>query len=401
MESCRRVDTCNRAHFYLWCSLCVFIFNLWIRWFNVRIQIIGAIVSVLAGSFVVWWGKDHIKATVAGLALLYALQFTDALKFLVRQHATLEMEMNSVERILEYTDKLPQEAPATIEDRCPPPNWPSEGALSVRNLTLKYPSTETPVIEGMSFDVEPYTRVGIVGRTGAGKSSLMTVLFRLVEPQPGSVVEIDGVDTLSMGLEDLRSKLAIVPQDPILFRGTVRSNMDPFGDYSDAAMWDALRQAHIDTSISSSGGLDAPIGENGGNLSVGERQLMCMARALLRQSSILVMDEATANVDPETDILIQATMREEFRNCTVLCIAHRLHTIIYYEKVMVLERGRLMEYAAPATLLNDPNSLFHALCEKTGALEELKATTRGEVIEVEMEGEGEGNGAEGGEVGSS
>ncbi|CAN0096597.1 unnamed protein product, partial [Discosporangium mesarthrocarpum] len=200
-ESALRVDACNRAHF-----------NLWSRWFNMRIQFVGALVSVLAGSFVVGWGKDHIEATVAGLALLYALQFTDALKYLVRQHATLEMQMNSVERILEYTEGVPQEAPEIVQGNRPPPGWPSQGAITVRNLTLKYPSADAPVIQGMSFHIDPMTRVGIVGRTGAGKSSLTTALFRLVEPQPGSSVEIDGVDALGIGLEDLRSKLAIVPQ---------------------------------------------------------------------------------------------------------------------------------------------------------------------------------------------
>ncbi|CAN0439201.1 unnamed protein product, partial [Laminaria digitata] len=182
------------------------------RWFNVRIQLVGATVAVLAGAFIVWWGKDHIEATVAGLALLYALQFTDAVKYLVRQHALLEMQMNSVERILEYTRDVPQEAAAVVQGRRPAPTWPEAGALTVENLTVQYPNTDAPVIRGMTFEVAPRTRVGIVGRTGAGKSSLTAALFRLVEPSPGSVVTIDGVDALSLGLEDLRSRLAIVPQ---------------------------------------------------------------------------------------------------------------------------------------------------------------------------------------------
>ncbi|CAM9614599.1 unnamed protein product, partial [Phaeothamnion confervicola] len=363
-ESSRRVDRCNRAHFNLWVSN---------RWFNIRIQAIGALVSGLSGAFLVWWGKDHLSPALAGLSLLYALQFTNALKYVVRQHAQLEMEMNSVERTLEY-QALPQEADPQVRlaDQ-PPPDWPRQGGITFDGVTLQYPSASAPVIENMSFVIEPQTRVGIVGRTGAGKSSLTTCLFRLVEPAAGRII-IDGIDTLAVGLEVLRSRLAIVPQDPVLFRGTVRSNLDPFGEYSDADMWEALRRAHLASSVTADGGLDSQVEDNGSNFSVGQRQLLCMARALLRNSSILVMDEATANVDPETDIIIQSTMRHEFRGSTVLCVAHRLHTIIFYDKVMVLERGRLEEYAAPIDLLNDEASLFHALCAKTGSLDELKAT---------------------------
>ncbi|KAG5191528.1 P-loop containing nucleoside triphosphate hydrolase protein [Tribonema minus] len=397
-ESFRRVDACNRAHFNLWVSN---------RWFNIRVQLIGASVALLAGAFLVYWGKDHIAATTAGLALLYALNFTDALKYLVREHALLEMQMNSVERVIEFT-QIPQEAPPVVEGRRPPPNWPQHGAIQFTDLTLQYPSATTPVIEGMTFNVEPRTRIGIVGRTGAGKSSLTAALFRLVEPKRGSIV-IDGVDILTMGLEDLRSRLAIVPQDPVLFRGTIRSNLDPFDEHTDVDLWSALQRAHLARSVTyidvdlwsalqrahlarSVTSLDAVVEEGGSNLSMGQRQLMCMARALVRRASILVMDEATAAVDPETDILIQEVMRSELRDCTILCIAHRLHTIIFYDRILVLERGRVAEYAPPLALLRDPHSLFRALCEKSGALAELLAVAEDEELTRVSGNGGNGNG---------
>lgn len=301
--------------------------------------------------------------------------------------------MNSVERALEYMN-VPQEKPASIEERKPPASWPARGEICVRDLTLQYPSANTPVIQDMSFTIPAGTRVGIVGRTGAGKSSMCSVLFRIVEPMAGSIT-IDGVDVLSIGLEDLRSRLSIVPQDPILFHGTIRSNLDPYEKHTDAEIWQALKQAHLGQAVDS---LSDIVSENGNNFSVGQRQLVCMARALLRNSSILFLvslirlsstdytatntplllyfktqDEATASIDVETDAGIQDMIKNGFEHATIITIAHRIATIAYYDKVMVLEKGRLIEYDSPAALLDDETTMFYSLCAKTGSLEELKA----------------------------
>eukprot|EP00903_Cladosiphon_okamuranus_P011464 g10798.t1 len=357
-----RVNNLNRAHFSLWCA------NYWL---TNRVRMIGALVCALVGGFLVG-SVDSIDGSTAGLVITYSLNFTLSIVFTVRLHAQMEMSINSIERLDEYC-KLPQEAPAVIPDRRPPSNWPSAGEMDVKNLTLKYATSNEPVLHGLTFHVPPHTRVGIVGRTGAGKSSLMNAIFRMVEPLPGSSVVIDGQNVLRMGLQDLRRRLAIIPQDPTLFVGTVRSNIDPFDDYSDADVWGALRQCRLHDYISAQDlKLEHPVHAHGSNLSVGQRQLMCMARALLRHAAVLVMDEATANVDPETDALIQEAMKEGFGECTILCIAHRLHTVAFYDRVLVLDKGEVSEYDTPLALLENPDSAFRSMCEKTGDLEGLK-----------------------------
>ncbi|CAN0354496.1 unnamed protein product [Pylaiella littoralis] len=357
-----RVDSLNRAHYALWCS------NYWL---TNRVRMIGAAVCAIVGGFLVA-SVSTIDGSTAGLVMTYSLNFTLTIVFTVRLHAQMEMSVNSIERLDEYC-KLPQEAPAVIPDRRPPPNWPSAGEVDIKNLTLKYASSTEPVLHGLTFHVPARTRVGVVGRTGAGKSSLMSALFRIVEPMPGSSMVVDGEDILRMGLDDLRRRLAIIPQDPTLFVGTVRSNIDPFDDYSDTDVWDALRQCRLYDFIAAQDlKLQHGVSAEGSNLSVGQRQLMCMARALLRRAAVLVMDEATANVDPETDALIQEAMKEGFGDCTILCIAHRLlHTVAFYDRVLVLDQGRVAEYDTPLALLANPDSEFRAMCEKSGDLEGL------------------------------
>lgn len=224
------------------------------------------------------------------------------------------------------------------------------------------------MLKQISFEIKAGHRVGVVGRTGAGKSSLTLALFRLIEPIDGTII-IDGVDTSQIGLYDLRSRLTIIPQDPVLFTGNLRLNLDPFGRHSDPELWTALELSHLKPFVASlEAGLNHPVSEGGDNLSVGQKQLICLARALLRKSKIIVLDEATAAVDIETDELIQTTIRNEFNDCTIVTIAHRLNTILDYDMILVMSRGQVAEYDSPKALLNDKNSIFFSMAKDSGHL---------------------------------
>ena len=223
-------------------------------------------------------------------------------------------------------------------------------------------------MKGISFNIRAGHRVGVVGRTGAGKSSLTLALFRLIEAVDGAI-KIDGIDISRIGLHDLRSRLTIIPQDPALFTGTLRLNLDPFNKYSDSELWNALELSHLRSFVESlESGLSHEVSEGGDNLSVGQKQLICLSRALLRKSKILVLDEATAAVDIETDEAIQQTIRKEFIGCTIVTIAHRLNTILDYDMVVVMDRGLVVEYDSPNTLLNDSNSIFYSMAKDSGHL---------------------------------
>lgn len=279
------------------------------------------------------------------------------------------------QRLEEYRNELPQEAPQHT-DIIPPPDWPHAGKIEFQQVDLKYRADLPSVLHNATFTIYPKEKIGIVGRTGAGKSSLTMALFRLTEIHSGKIL-IDDIDTRTIGLDDLRSKLAIIPQDPVLFIGSVRTNLDPFEQHSDMQLWDALKRVYLDTLVRSlPGGLEGSITEGGDNFSVGQRQLICIARALLRNSQILVLDEATASIDNETDNLIQQTIRSSFVDCTVLTIAHRLHTIIDSDRIMVLDHGTVVEFDKPDTLLHNPHSFFSRLVEETNpeTAKALKAT---------------------------
>ncbi|KAI8930139.1 hypothetical protein BC831DRAFT_508589 [Entophlyctis helioformis] len=400
-EAYKRIDHNHLAFFHLWISN---------RWLGIRIDFSGALVtlesSIAIVSAVLFEGG--INPGLAGLSLSYAMAFSDSLLWLIRMHALMEMEINAVERVQEYL-AIEEEAPAVIPESRPPSSWPASGEIVVSNLTLKYTPESPPVLRNVSFNARPGEKIAIVGRTGAGKTSLSLAFFRFLEHDAGRIV-IDGVDISRIGLHDLRSRITIIPQDPVLFSGTLRSNLDPFGECTDQAIWASLKQSHVIESLDSDGtastdgsqsrsqsrsptrsaspargprpgsptspaerliSVDSYVAEGGANFSQGQRQLLCLARALLRRCRLIILDEATASVDHATDARIQQTIREAFADATVLCIAHRLRTVIDMDKVLVLDRGHVAEFGSPAELIRSENGLFRGMCMETGEFEVL------------------------------
>ena len=359
---------------------------------------------------------DTIDAGSAGLSLSYAISFSDNILWLIRLYAINEQNMNAVERVKEYLD-VEQEADAIVEHSRPPPNWPAHGSVEFQRYSTRYREDLDPVLKKISFKIYPREKVGIVGRTGAGKSSLTLAIFRALEAVSGKIL-IDDVDISTIGLQDLREAITIVPQDPTLFTGTIRSNLDPFELYTDEEIFTALRRVQLigpdetpKTPISPINGrnllpsstssashdpdeapgtgassptlatnknifldLSSPVSESGNNLSQGQRQLLCLARAMLKDPRVLVMDEATASIDYATDAKIQGTIRE--LQSTIITIAHRLATIADYDKVLVLDRGEVVEFAHPHELMNRRGGLFHQMCEMSGDLENLRKTAK-------------------------
>jgi len=275
-----------------------------------------------------------------------------------------ENNLVAVERCVEFT-QLPSE-PAVEILPGPPANWPVNGEIEFRKLNFRYRPELPLVLKDVSCTIKPMEKIGVVGRTGAGKSSLMLALFRFNEADPGGgYIAIDGVNIARIGLRQLRRRLAIIPQDPMLFTGTIRSNLDPFSEYTDDDLWQSLKAVSLSNYVSEQPNqLDSTVTENGDNLSVGTRQLLCLARALLRRSKIIVMDEATASIDYETDALIQKTIRKEFAKATVLTIAHRINTILDSDRVMVLDHGHIAEFDSPQKLQQNPASMFYSLVKE-------------------------------------
>uniref|UniRef100_A0A671RX35 Multidrug resistance-associated protein 4 n=1 Tax=Sinocyclocheilus anshuiensis TaxID=1608454 RepID=A0A671RX35_9TELE len=307
-----------------------------------------------------------MKAGDVGLALSYAITLMGMFQWGVRQSAEVENLMTSVERVVEYTE-LESEAPWETQKR-PPPDWPNRGLITFDRVNFSYSSDGPVVLKNISAMFRPREKVGIVGRTGAGKSSLISALFRLTEPE-GKIL-VDGVLTSEIGLHDLRQKMSIIPQDPVLFTGTMRKNLDPFSQHSDHDLWNSLKEVQLKAAVEElPAKLETELAESGSNFSVGQRQLVCLARAILRKNRILIIDEATANVDPRTDELIQKTIRAKFKECTVLTIAHRLNTIIDSDRILVLDAGRIHEYDAPHVLLQNQNGIFYKMVQQTGKAE--------------------------------
>ncbi|KAF9484380.1 ABC protein [Pholiota conissans] len=344
------------------------------RWLSIRLDFCGALLVFFVALFAVC-GVSGISAAQVGLILTYTTSLTQACGMLTRQTAEVENYLNSVERVVHYSQKdlLDQEAPHEIPEARPPPEWPTQGAIAFKNLALRYRPGLPNVLHGISLSIRGGEKIGIVGRTGAGKSSITLALLRIVEYQ--GLITIDGVDISKIGLKDLRTKVAIIPQDPTIFSGTVRTALDPFSMYDDARLWDALRRSYLVEEASQGEAssseespkitLDTVIEADGLNLSVGERSLLSLARALVRDTKVVILDEATASVDLETDQRIQQTIQTEFKTRTLICIAHRLRTILSYDRILVLDSGRILEFDSPFSLFSNPTSLFRGLCDKS------------------------------------
>nr|ODN94507.1 ATP-binding cassette transporter YOR1 [Cryptococcus depauperatus CBS 7855] len=367
-DNIKLVDVENRAYYLT-------IINQ--RWLGLRLDMLGSLLSFSVAIIVVC--SSSVSASKGGLSLSTIVSAQQSFSWLVRQIAEVENDMVGAERIMHYANSLDQEASQQIAATQPPASWPSEGKIEFSKVCMRYRAELPDVLKGLTLNVGASEKIGVVGRTGAGKSSIMVALFRMSELSYGSI-KIDGVDVSKIGLKDLRSKVSIIPQDPLLFSGTIRSNIDPFSTKSDAELYDALRRAHLSGAASmphssrlslvaepensqSRFTLDTVIEEEGGNLSVGERSLVSLARALVRDTKVLVLDEATASVDLETDAKIQETIRNEFKNRTLLCIAHRLRTILSYDRILVMSDGQMAEFDTPENLFA-MGGIFSEMCSK-------------------------------------
>ncbi|TGZ78962.1 P-loop containing nucleoside triphosphate hydrolase protein [Ascodesmis nigricans] len=332
------------------------------RWLSLRLDIIG-ISLVFTTCILVVTSRFSVHPSIAGVVLSYILQIVMMLQWMIRQLAEVENSMNSTERIYFYGHGLPSEPPLKTNVQLRP-TWPEQGTVVFTDASMCYRPGLPLVLKNLNLTIPGGSRVGIVGRTGAGKSSITSVLFRLVELSSGSI-SIDGVDISALGLHDLRNKLAIIPQDPTLFKGTIRSNLDPFNQYPEETLVSALEASYLDSAIT----LDSPVDEEGLNYSLGQRQQLALARALVRGARVVVADEATSSIDVETDGLIQKSMKEGFKGRTLLCVAHRLRTIVGYDKVVVMEAGEIVEYGRPKELWLNQEGVFRGMCDKGGISE--------------------------------
>ncbi len=424
-ENLTRINSQLRPFIFLWATN---------RWLAFRTDVLGDLVAFFAGVFVIA-SLGWIDAGSVGISLTYAIGFAENILWLVRLYASNEQSMNSVERIKEYLD-VEQEADAIVEKNRPPENWPGEGSVEFINYSTRYRKELEPVLKGLTFKIAPREKVGIVGRTGAGKSSLALAIFRALEADSGKIL-IDDIDIGLIGLRDLREAITIVPQDPTLFTGTIRSNLDPFDTYTDEEIFATLGRVqligpHESTSATpaaaapaapaapsirvNDGGedetqpqaaatnknifldLSSPVAESGSNLSQGQRQLLCLARAMIKNPTVLVMDEATASIDYATDSKIQETIRQ--LTSTIITIAHRLQTIADYDKVLVLDKGELVEYGHPWELMRKRDGSFRAMCDSSGEYENLakaakKAYKDKRLIDLDDEEDGSGSPNEG------
>jgi ABC-type multidrug transport system fused ATPase/permease subunit len=383
----KKIDDHSTTFWHLWA------FNRWMGW---RMSLIGGFFATIVAIMIIL--LPGIDASLAGFALSFALEYGSTVIWTIRHYTNLELDMNAAERIIEYSNIKTE----SLEGAEPPAAWPAEGRLEINDLVVGYAEDLPPVLKGLTFRVERNERIGVVGRTGAGKSSLTLALFRFLEAREGSIY-IDGLDISKIKLHALRSRLAIIPQDPVLFSGTVRSNLDAFDERTDAELRDALERVHLvtpsalatpgepaESSASATGSnsnqninqfssLLSPITEGGLNLSQGQRQLLCLARAIVSRPKIMVLDEATSAVDMATDTLIQRSIREEFGDSTLIVIAHRLSTIADFDKILVLDDGKVAEFGTPKDLVKaGEGGIFRGMVMESGEKEKLQRLILGE-----------------------
>ncbi|EGG23167.1 ABC transporter C family protein [Cavenderia fasciculata] len=330
------------------------------RWLGVRLEALSTAMVLLSSIFSMLSASSNPGA--AGLAVSSAIGLTGVLNWTIRQYTELEVKMNSVERVLEYVNTKPEGA-RVVESNRPPANWPQYGVVDFEDVEVRYRPTMEPSLRGITLRVSASNKVGIVGRTGAGKSTIGVALFRMLECSKG-VIKIDGINIGDIGLSDLRSKLGVVPQEPFIFSGTVRMNLDPYNLYTDLQLWESLEKSQIKTIVQAMpNGLDSLLDEGGDGFSVGQKQLLCLSRALLRDAKVVLMDEASSSLDYHTDAIIKQVVHDNFKHSTVLTIAHRLDTIIDSDKILVVDAGRVIEYDHPTVLLENPSSKFTQLIQ--------------------------------------
>ncbi|KAG6700128.1 hypothetical protein I3842_08G097200 [Carya illinoinensis] len=352
-ENFKRVDSNLRMVFYN---------NGSNEWLGFRLELLGSFILCISALFMVLLPSSIIRPENVGLSLSYGLSLNGALFWAIYISCFVENRMVSVERIKQFTN-IQSEAAWEIKDCLPPPNWPAHGKIDLKDLQVRYRPNTPLVLKDITLSIHGGEKIGVVGRTGGGKSTLIQVFFRLVEPSGGRIF-IDDLDICMLGLHDLRSRFGIIPQEPVLFEGTVRSNIDPIGQYSDEEIWKSLERCQLkDVVAAKPDKLDSFVVDNGENWSVGQRQLLCLGRVMLKHCKILFMDEATASVDSQNDSIIQKIIREDFATCTIISIAHRIPTVMDCDRVLVIDAGRVGEFDKPSRLLEQP-SLFGALVQE-------------------------------------
>lgn len=333
------------------------------EWLIQRLETLTATILSSSALCMVLLPPGTFSSGFIGMALSYGLSLNMSFVASINNQCLLANQIISVERLKQYMH-IPSEAPEVIEDKRPPVNWPAVGKVDIQDLQIKYRPTAPLVLRGISCTFEGGHKIGIVGRTGSGKTTLIGALFRLVEPSGGKIV-VDGIDISTVGLHDLRSRFGIIPQDPTLFNGTVRYNLDPLAKHSDQEIWEVLGKCQLrETVQEKEEGLDSLVVEDGLNWSMGQRQLFCLGRALLRRSKVLVLDEATASIDNATDLILQRTIRTEFVDCTVITVAHRIPTVMDCTMVLAISDGKLVEYDEPMNLMKTEGSLFGQLVKE-------------------------------------